>query len=1257
MKAVETITAATPAKNNSPYFSKDSERNFFGSLPKESPFFSKAQNRVSTIQPKLTIGQPNDKYEEEADAMAERVVQTKAITPLTTITPLVQEKCATCEEEDKLQKKEEDLAPELQRKPIFESNTEQQDNENIQRKCAECDKEDEKIQRKEIETGENSAFPSIESRLNSSKSSGAALSPDVNESMSKVFTSDFSEVRIHNDSSAVQLNEELNAQAFTHGNHIYFNSGKYNPESSAGKKLLAHELTHTIQQGGSSIKPSAINNKETSIQRYPKAGELIPITEKQKRHNRHRNDVIDIFGKSNFNPAAGLGNYIASRSEMGQEAAVNIKFGSLGEGFIFVKLRGTYLDKVCTTNDFLFLTSTICMDIPPNSINYYAEDQVIPIKHNAFKQDDKGSLVLLVSIKAGVIHGKLGWVNGKKADDIHPLISAATNLEAFLPLIYGTDYDGKNYTSAQHNNKIAGGELYFHALGELKLANEQKIQGIFYINNSGYRWQGNIPLAVNGLEDKDMPIERTDHGKITGKLPSLQLNKSWNYNDMTASLHASYINGVLEIIGQASYVPKDPNSRIKSAKATIMVIGKENAWDEVRQHLPTLSEEASTALPVLYKSGEGLTVVGWGSIDLSVIKKEDGTDLVTGQAGLVLDPDGHLTVSGKIRVKQIYELMAAKGIDWKPISAALVGEFGPFFVKVPGIPAGLNFTGKGGLFYKYIFGPLTLHDISIQGIYSTNSKVNKELSISGRINLSTELNGKADVTGRMAARVGTSFRWLGFDVSAVELNVIGEASLKSYLDLASTFGVREVVVGKQKVPRSFIKGTIQLAGELSLGLQGTLHFEVLYGNVADTTLKGSWPVENAGVAIDFDYNIGDELSKEKLAEIAKFRKASFNRETFVKGVVRDKTPKGTGSFKGSFEDDKGKKIADAEGKPIPIPIETVTPAHIKEDFNMQGEWHYLDIEIGAAGEPVTLKMATTPALLADKIRAQRENAVLRLKTEKDDSKRKDLEQMIADLDDLQQGAADLIHRAQKLGLDPKQVDKYSIPGFMKLGKQISDFGKRYKLNNLGAPSGSSGGTKPSKDIGDGSYDYPIRIRWVKRGYHSPISLQPLSSRWGKIKPPPAIVTTAKFNENTKLEVPPTQSKSFPHAEKENRDGLKILIVKIGVDYRYQAGINDKIRRVRSSGKRSMSAKFRRLLSSYQYNWDVADPQADHVLDLGWGGPDEFGNLWPLYKGMNEGANAVYKQSVEYIENGEIKTGIPYELRDKWFIIVSIGDTL
>jgi hypothetical protein len=80
-------------------------------------------------------------------------------------------------------------------------------------------------------------------------------------------------------------------------------------------------------------------------------------------------------------------------------------------------------------------------------------------------------------------------------------------------------------------------------------------------------------------------------------------------------------------------------------------------------------------------------------------------------------------------------------------------------------------------------------------------------------------------------------------------------------------------------------------------------------------------------------------------------------------------------------------------------------------------------------------------------------------------------------------------------------------------------------------------------------------------------------------------------------------------------------------------------------------------SSPQGIGNLADPQADHALDLGWGGPDELENLWPLYKGMNEGANAVYHQSVDYIENGEIKKGIPYELVGKWFVIVSIGDTV
>jgi hypothetical protein len=68
--------------------------------------------------------------------------------------------------------------------------------------------------------------------------------------MESRFGTDFSGVKIHTDTNAVQMSRELNAQAFTVGSDIYFNSGKYAPESASGKHLLAHELTHTVQQGG-----------------------------------------------------------------------------------------------------------------------------------------------------------------------------------------------------------------------------------------------------------------------------------------------------------------------------------------------------------------------------------------------------------------------------------------------------------------------------------------------------------------------------------------------------------------------------------------------------------------------------------------------------------------------------------------------------------------------------------------------------------------------------------------------------------------------------------------------------------------------------------------------------------------------------------------------------------------------------------------------------------------------------------------------
>ncbi|MEM7369907.1 MAG: DUF4157 domain-containing protein [Bacteroidota bacterium] len=97
--------------------------------------------------------------------------------------------------------------------------------------------------------------PDFGAKLNRRKGHGQALNPETQSQMGVAFGQDFRDVRIHNDHEAAGMSQQIHAKAFTHGADIYFNHGQYQPESSHGKHLLAHELTHVVQQGGT---PQAI---------------------------------------------------------------------------------------------------------------------------------------------------------------------------------------------------------------------------------------------------------------------------------------------------------------------------------------------------------------------------------------------------------------------------------------------------------------------------------------------------------------------------------------------------------------------------------------------------------------------------------------------------------------------------------------------------------------------------------------------------------------------------------------------------------------------------------------------------------------------------------------------------------------------------------------------------------------------------------------------------------------------------------------
>jgi hypothetical protein len=176
----------------------------------------------------------------------------------------VQRKCADCEkEEQQVQKKEGKVEDEqLHRMP------EKKEEEKVMKKDEEKDeklqrspekKEEEKVMKKEEEkeeqlqkkeTGSANTAPVTSSFIHSLNGKGAALPNTAQTFFSSRMGYDFSHVKIHAEKEANRSAREVNARAYTVGNNIVFNEGQYNIESTDGKKLMAHELTHVMQQQG-----------------------------------------------------------------------------------------------------------------------------------------------------------------------------------------------------------------------------------------------------------------------------------------------------------------------------------------------------------------------------------------------------------------------------------------------------------------------------------------------------------------------------------------------------------------------------------------------------------------------------------------------------------------------------------------------------------------------------------------------------------------------------------------------------------------------------------------------------------------------------------------------------------------------------------------------------------------------------------------------------------------------------------------------
>ena len=234
---------------------------------------TKAQRKMrkpAYLQRKLQVSDPGDKEEQEADKVAADVKRSARANPEEETPPVesaqrvVSRSIAQRAEEEEAQTKlwreeEEEVA---QTKLWREEEEEaaqtklwrQEEEEAAQPKLYRQEEEEEEAQTKlwrqqeeEAEPAETSATQ-VEERIQNSRGHGSPLPDTVLKDMEHQFGNDFSRVVIHNDNEAAALCKELNARAFTIGSDIYFAPGEFTPETERGRELLAHELTHVVQQ-------------------------------------------------------------------------------------------------------------------------------------------------------------------------------------------------------------------------------------------------------------------------------------------------------------------------------------------------------------------------------------------------------------------------------------------------------------------------------------------------------------------------------------------------------------------------------------------------------------------------------------------------------------------------------------------------------------------------------------------------------------------------------------------------------------------------------------------------------------------------------------------------------------------------------------------------------------------------------------------------------------------------------------------------
>lgn len=853
MKSSSTKNNDNKTTSSQPFFGPQAESSFFGEDQKQD----KAFFDYHPVQTKLTVGAPNDPSEREADAIADQVVrksqaESQDPAPRTSRPPSKSSLLQTKRLADTITPLSQRS---LQPKPAFES-------PGVLDSAKQSDAEETPLQQKIIQASEaNTKAPAnLESQLADRKGQGSPMDADTRSRMESGFGADFSGVRVHNNDNAVQMNRSLGSKAFTHRNDIYFDKGQYQPGAEEGDRLLAHELTHTIQQGASGADRNIQTKAKVgapAIQLQPgDAAADLPITPEQL-------EAVDI--SSNFRPNPKMEEYLNQNAKKKVEVPVKVK--DLAQGKIFVKQtnrpkEGETPKYIIYDHQGLSFTGIDFL----NKLKGLGAEPVIALVGNS--EQLSGFISLRVKDKV--------LPNPKKViEEINKYLEPL-GLLGIEPL-----------QVPAYDNKVEGGILTF-MVNDLSttVAGFLDASGSFGMVGGAFVFELNTQVDVQGLAQGDFTIKRNENGAFSGEGEIAVAIANLN-----GKVKVTYAAGDVTILGSVGI-----ESEKFSGQITVMVADKVTADQTMKAELGVESLEEEKKDQKKPKAPEKKTkqnqvVVGWGQVTARI------TSWLEGTAKVGIDSKGQVTVIGEIVVPEEVILMEQKGKKINLFELEIQAGYG-----VP-LVGQIGFFASIGMFINAGFGPLVLRNVSFTGTYSTDPSVLQNFTITGTLGLN------AFVIIGLEAKAGVFVTLIGHDIKA-GIKVTAEAGLKAYAEATPVFEyIEKADPAGGKVGESRLKGHFEAAAQLFLKLAGSFFVELdspWWSPAPDKTWD--WPLGDVeypigpsmGIGGDVDWLVGSEEPPE-----LKFSPVEFDPDKFTADIMADPPP-GKGGGKGGEQKGDGK---------------------------------------------------------------------------------------------------------------------------------------------------------------------------------------------------------------------------------------------------------------------------------------------------------------------------------------------------------------